>query len=158
MLSKIAKTIATALGCGYAPKAPGTIGSIFGVILFYIFNTLLLRITNNDTIIVLSNTVLIIFTFIIGVWAITKVHQEWKHDSGKIVIDEVVGVFITLFLVPIDWKYYLMGLVLFRIFDIWKPLYIRKIDNMNSDWSVMFDDVLAGIYSFIVMIITLSIL
>jgi phosphatidylglycerophosphatase A len=87
----------------------------------------------------------------IGVWAIKKVHTEWKHDSGRIVIDEVVGIFITLVAVPFNWKYYLVGLVVFRIFDIWKPLLIRKVDNMHSNWSVMLDDDLAGVYSFIVV-------
>ncbi len=158
MTSKIAKLIVTAFGTGYAPKAPGTAGSIFGVIFLYFFNAFLYLQTEDYLTILLLNFVLIIITLFIGVWATKRVHQEWKHDSGKIVIDEVVGIFITLLAAPLDWRYYLLGLILFRIFDIWKPLLIRKIDNLHSDWSVMLDDVLAGIYGFIVMYILILIL
>jgi len=156
MTSKIAKLIATALGTGYAPKAPGTIGSIFGVLVFYFFNYILNHYLSEKIIIVTINFFLIIFTMIIGVWAINKVHSEWKHDSGRIVIDEVVGIFITLIAVPLDWKYYLTGLIVFRFFDILKPLMIKKIDELHTDWSVMLDDVLAGIYSLVVMMLYLG--
>jgi len=147
----LSKLIATAFGTGYAPKAPGTVGSIFGVLFLYLFNYFLKQFVDTNLYIVLINIVLIIITFFVGGFAIKKVHEEWKHDSGKIVIDEVIGIFITLVAAPLDWRYYLIGLVLFRIFDIWKPLFIRNLDNMQSDWSVMLDDVLAGVYSFIVM-------
>jgi phosphatidylglycerophosphatase A len=151
MSLRLSKLIATAFGTGYVPMAPGTAGSIIGMIFLYVFNLVLMQLFELDIYIVYSGIVLIIFTFYIGGFAIKKVHEEWKHDSGKIVIDEVIGVFITLFASPLDWRYYLTGLVLFRVFDIWKPLYIRKIDNMNSNWSVMLDDVLAGVYSFILL-------
>ena len=147
----LSKLIVTALGTGYAPKAPGTAGSIFAGFLLYAFNYLLLKSLGDGSLIILLNSVLIIFTFFIGGYAIKKVHSVWEHDSGKIVIDEVIGVFITLVAAPLDWRYYVLGVVLFRVFDIWKPLYIRRFDNMQSDWSVMWDDVLAGIYSFIVL-------
>lgn len=148
---KLAKNIATVLGTGYAPMAPGTVGSIFGVILFYLFNYIFSLYNIDNRIILLFNLIILLITFFIGVWSIKMVHKEWKHDSGRIVIDEVVGVFITLVAAPLDWRYYLIGLILFRIFDIWKPFFIRKIDKMDSDWSVMLDDVLAGIYSLIVL-------
>ncbi|KAF5032078.1 Phosphatidylglycerophosphatase A [anaerobic digester metagenome] len=68
-----------------------------------------------------------------------------------IVIDEVVGVWLAALALPIRWQYYLAALVLFRFFDIVKPLYIRKIDAMTGHWSVMLDDVVAGAYAAILL-------
>jgi phosphatidylglycerophosphatase A len=61
----------------------------------------------------------------------------------------VIGVWIASFALPTQWYYYLPALILFRLFDIFKPLGIRKLDKMQSDWSVMLDDILAGVYALI---------
>ena len=87
----------------------------------------------------------------LGIWSANKVEEKWGKDSSRVVIDEVAGMCITLLLVPIRWQYVLIGLVLFRFFDIAKPLYIRKMEKLNGGWGVMMDDVLAGIYSNIVL-------
>ncbi len=148
---KLHKAIAAGLGSGYAPFAPGTAGSILGIILFYLFNYLLNSL-NIDTWSILSlNLAAIIVVLFLGVYSINKVHTIWEHDAPKIVIDEIVGVWIAVFAMPFHWQYYLYALIIFRFFDIVKPLYIRRLDNMKGDWSVMLDDVLAGIYSLIVL-------
>lgn len=148
---RIYKLIASGLGTGYAPVAPGTAGSILGVIIFYFFSFGFNRFGFQTSLILVLNLVAIIAVLFIGVLAIKKVHKKWIHDAPEIVIDEVVGVWITLLAIPFEWQYYLAGLVIFRFFDIAKPLYIRKLDKLKSDWSVMLDDVLAGVYSFIVL-------
>ncbi len=148
---RIHKIIATGLGSGYSPYAPGTAGSIVGIVLFYLFNYLMQYLNINSTIILFINLFAIIFTLLLGVYSISKVHTIWEHDANKIVIDEVVGVWIAIFAMPLQWQYYLYALILFRFFDIAKPLFIKRIDKMKGDWSVMIDDVLAGVYSLIVI-------
>ncbi len=148
---KIHKIITTGLGTGYAPIAPGTAGSILGILLFWLLNYLLSSLNIDSQIILLLNLFTIIFVLLIGVYSIKKVHAVWEHDASKIVVDEVVGVWIAVFAMPFEWQYYLYALILFRFFDIAKPLFIRKLDKMPGDWSVMLDDVVAGVYSLIVI-------
>ncbi len=145
------KIIATGLGSGYSPFAPGTAGSIVGIVLFYISNFYMYFFHFNNTAILFLNFFAIVFFLLLGVYSIHNVHKIWEHDANKIVIDEVVGVWIAIYAMPFEWQYYLYALILFRFFDIAKPLFIRKLDNMPGDWSVMLDDVLAGIYSLIVI-------
>lgn len=95
----------------------------------------------------------IIIIFLVGIWVIKKVHKEWTLDASKIVIDEVVGVYLEVLAAPLDWKYYLAGFILFRFFDILKPLGIKKLDDLESSWSVMLDDVLTGLYSLFVLLL-----
>ncbi len=147
----IHKIIASGLGTGFAPIAPGTAGSILGVFLFWIFNYLLTGFNISFRMILFLNLFAIIFVMLTGVYSIKKVHKQWEHDASQIVIDEIIGVWIAVFAVPLMWKYYLYAIILFRFFDITKPFFIRKLDKMNSNWSVMLDDVLAGTYSLIVI-------
>ncbi len=75
----------------------------------------------------------------------------WEHDSNKIVIDEVAGMMITLAFLPYDLVYIFIGCVLFRFFDIVKPLGIRKAELLPRGVGVMADDVLAGVYAQIML-------
>jgi phosphatidylglycerophosphatase A len=144
---KTAKIIASGLGTGYAPVAPGTAGSVLGITFFYGLNLLLNHLGVGKTGVSVLNLFAVIILLLWGVYAIKKVHRIWEHDSPKIVIDEIVGVGIAAVAVPLKWQYYLYALILFRIFDIVKPFGIKKLDNLKSDWSVMLDDVLAGVYA-----------
>ncbi|CAG0909019.1 unnamed protein product, partial [Cyprideis torosa] len=86
---------------------------------------------------------ILIFTAL-GTWACKIVLKEWGHDPSKIVMDETIGVWITLLFIPFNHWYIWLGFGLFRLFDIWKPLGIRTIDDkMQSAFSVMLDDILA---------------
>jgi phosphatidylglycerophosphatase A len=85
--------------------------------------------------------------FFVGVYTATLVEKEWGHDSNRVVIDEVHGMLVSLFLLPSGWQYLLAAFVLFRFFDIAKPLGVKKMENFRSGWGVMLDDVLAGLYS-----------
>ncbi len=148
---KLHRIISTGLGAGYSPIAPGTAGSIVGAILFYAFN-LALNSYNLSTWWILSGNILLIaILYIAGLLAIQKTHKEWNHDDNRIVIDEIIGIGITILATPLSWQIYVAAFVLFRVFDIWKPLFIRKLDNIKSDNGVLLDDVLAGIYANIVL-------
>jgi phosphatidylglycerophosphatase A len=93
----------------------------------------------------------IFILLLVGIWSASLVEKEWGHDSNRVVVDELLGMCISLFLVPVTWKYIAVAFVLFRFFDIVKPLYIRKAESWPGGWGVMADDLLAGIYSNILL-------
>ena len=148
---KLSRIIATGLGTGYTPVAPGTAGSILGVLLLFLINTSFNTFHLSFLNIAVLNLFIIFVVTALGLWSIRKVHQKEKHDASIIVIDEIIGVWISLLAVPLHWQYYLIGLILFRLFDIYKPLFIRKLDKLSNNWSVMLDDILAGVYALILL-------
>lgn len=87
----------------------------------------------------------------VGTLAAQRVEPQWGKDSYRVVIDEVAGMWIGLLFVPITGPRLLVGLVLFRFFDIVKPLYIRRAEKLPGGIGVMMDDVLAGVYSNILL-------
>ncbi|MEM6319935.1 MAG: phosphatidylglycerophosphatase A [Bacteroidota bacterium] len=153
MIKKIHKLIVTAFGAGYAPIAPGTMGALLACLLLW-------GVTYNSAIIEndyfqLGFFLVIVLTTLLGVWATQQLQAEWGEDPSKVVIDEVVGVWINLLFVPLNWQTILAGFVLFRFFDIAKPLGIRKMEAFENGWGVMLDDVLAGVYGNVVLQILL---
>ncbi|MBW7848391.1 MAG: phosphatidylglycerophosphatase A [Bacteroidales bacterium] len=145
------RLIATMLGVGYFPVAPGTAGSMAGVVILFLTNMFLHYLGGAQPAILLINVAMTLIVFFIGAYSIKKLETIWEHDASKIVIDEVIGVWIAAYALPPHWKYYLAALLLFRFFDIVKPMFIKRIDVMQNHWSVMLDDVLAGIYSSIML-------
>ncbi len=91
------------------------------------------------------------FITTIGIWSATVVEPQWGKDSYRVVIDEIAGMCLSLLFVPIHAKSLLAGLVLFRLFDILKPLGIRRLEKLNGGWGVMLDDLLAGLYTNLVL-------
>lgn len=145
------KQIVTFFGVGYTPVAPGTAGALAGGILFYFLSLGLSNYGIDNYLIQLVLVTLTIIVFLIGIYSIKKLENTWEHDSQQIVIDEVIGVWIAMLFIPLNWFYYLLAFVLFRFFDIAKPLFIKRIDHMKSSWSIMLDDVVAGIYANLVL-------
>ncbi len=140
---KLHKLIATVLGIGYVGKGGGTIAAVVLCILW-----LLMPASDN------FNYWQVLITFLVciaGVWSGNVVDAIWGKDSNKVVIDEVAGMMVTLIFIPVTIKYVLAGLILFRFFDIVKPLFIRKMEILPKGWGVMADDILAGIYAHIVL-------
>ena len=130
----INKLIATCFGIGYLQKGAGTIAALFCCLTWYIF-----RVDKAAMTVQLSYLLLLFF---IGVFAATKVEAEWGHDSNRVVIDEWMGMGVTLFMVPFSWTNFIIGFVLFRLFDIVKPFFIRKAEAAPGGWGVMLDDLL----------------
>jgi phosphatidylglycerophosphatase A len=143
-MERFHRLISTCLGIGYTPKGGGTVAAIATCIAWY-----LAGMGGNESLFIEVVTTAVIL--ILGTWSAGKVESEWGKDSSKVVIDEVAGMCITLLAVPVRWQYVLIGLALFRAFDIIKPLYIRRMEKLNGGWGVMLDDVLAGIYSNLVL-------
>ena len=136
------KLFLTLFYSGLSPKAPGTVGSILALII----GILLLQYIDESTLFLLS-----ILISVIAVKEINKYEEEvGEHDSKEIVIDELAGMWIALSICQITPEniYYLapIAFIYFRIFDIWKPSIIGRIDkNVKGGWGVMGDDLVAGI-------------
>ena len=163
---RISLFIATACGLGYLPKAPGTWGSLLGVGLawanIWAANVNLRFVPPpgngiwNDRVwsFVANQLDLAILVSLIGIWAS---HRAAKYlgqkDPQNIVIDEVSGqsiAFLGLLTagpIPHYWKYLLLGFILFRVFDIWKPFPARQAESLPGGWGIMADDWMAGIYA-----------
>lgn len=144
-LNGLSKAIATALGAGYSPIAPGTCGTIVAVPLVWALAAL----PNwQFAIIVVAITG-------IAIWAAQRADQAWgTHDSGRIVIDEVAGYMTTMALVDRShWIPLAVGFVVFRALDITKPPPIRWLDeNLPGGWGVVLDDSAAGLIGMGLMI------
>ncbi len=137
-MSFIARLLATGFYTGYAPKAPGTAGSLFGLFLYW-------AIPGSESVYSLGGIVLL---FLAGVWAANRVEKETKvQDNQIIVIDEIVGMLITVVLFEKTLIWLVVGFLLFRFFDIIKPFPAKSSEKIPHGWGVMIDDVVAGIYS-----------
>ena len=135
--------IAFGFGSGLMPLVPGTWGTLAAIPLY-------LLIAGMSWITYLTLTVV---AFILGVLVCDKVSADLGlHDYSGIVWDEVVGYLLTMFLAPISVLWMVIGFVLFRIFDIWKPQPIRWVDErIHGGLGIMLDDVLAAIPAWIIM-------
>ncbi len=144
LLSHPAGWIATALGAGLVPGAPGTVGSVVALLPWWF---LLRDLTPG------AYAAVIIIGFALGVWACAVCERRLgTHDQGALVWDEVIGMWVTLFAVPAGWPWMVAGFVLFRLFDIWKPWPVRWADRkVGGGLGVMLDDVIAGAYALIVL-------
>lgn len=136
--------IATTFGAGFSPVAPGTAGAIVGCAFLWLFHQLECFATFPNP---LAFIVLIVVVALLGIYATNKLEQEWGKDPSKVVIDELVGVWIAMVFVPFSWLNLLLAFGLFRFFDIAKPLGVRKMEQFKGGLGVMADDVLAGIYA-----------
>jgi phosphatidylglycerophosphatase A len=138
------KLLATSLGIGYIGKGAGTAAAIFTALVWFGISTL----GFNGFFPALAATFMIIA---FGIWSGNVVEPLWGKDHNRVVIDEVAGMCISLLWIPATPLNILIGLILFRFFDILKPLFIRKLEALPGGWGVMFDDVLAGIYANIIL-------
>ena len=140
---KIYSYIASIAGIGFIKKGGGTVAAIVFCLVWYLLPAI--YVSSYWQVI---NTLLICG---IGTWCANKVDKIWGKDSSKVVVDEVAGMAITLLYVPQNIYFLLAGLILFRLFDIFKPLGIKELEKLPGGWGVMADDVLAGIYSLMVL-------
>jgi phosphatidylglycerophosphatase A len=138
------KLFSTSLGIGYIGKGGGTVAAFFCCICWY------LAWAGAYPPILASVAITIIIT-IVGVWSSSMVEPVWGKDPARVVIDEVAGMCISLLFVPMHVKYLLCAFILFRFFDIVKPLFIRKMELLPGGWGIMLDDVLAGFYTNIIL-------
>ncbi len=143
LLAQPVHLLSTGLGSGLSPKAPGTFGTIAALPFWCLLQLLPAA----------QYLVVVVLAFALGVYLCGETAKALGvHDHGGIVWDEFVGLWIALFLTPFEWPWVLLGFALFRLFDIWKPWPIRVLDaKVHGGLGIMIDDVLAGVYAFIVL-------
>jgi len=139
---KLITFLATGFGSGLSPVAPGTAGTLVGVLICLLCLPMpwILRL--------LFVLVLLAFSIYVADKA-EKIYQ--KKDDQRIVIDEIIGLQLTMLPVAINALNLFAAFVLFRIFDIWKPFPVRNLQGLPGGWGVVIDDVAAGIYAGAIM-------
>jgi len=139
MMDRLIVAIATGCYTGMIPKAPGTWGSLFALVPWYFCRGLSLPVY----LLVLAGL------FIVGAMSAGSAEKIFdRADPGCIVIDEVLGIFITLTLAPGHPAAWVLGFVLFRLFDILKPFPVSWVDtHLHGGFGIMLDDVVAGLYA-----------
>lgn len=142
MSNELIKFIATGFYSGYSPIAPGTAGSVVGILIYLLAFSFQLS--------AFSYFLLTISIVLIGIWVSGKAEYIFKRkDSQKIVIDEIAGILISLFMLPNGFWIVLSGFIIFRIIDISKPFYI--LERLPRGFGVMMDDVAAGIVTNLIL-------
>ena len=136
-ITSLALVIATSLGVGYAPFAPGTFGSAAGLVLWALLP---------PSVAVQAITIVVLFAA--GSWSGTIAERHFgRTDPGQVVLDEVMGMLITLFLIPVNWPGALVAFLLFRVADIVKPFPANRLERLHGGIGVMADDGMAAVYA-----------
>ena len=138
-MTRLAVFVATVGYCGYFPVAPGTVGSAAGLLVY-----LVVWWSRSP----LVEVGLIVALFAAGVWAGTIAERYFGGiDPGPIVLDEVVGMLITLACIPVGLPAAIAGFFLFRVFDVVKPFPARRLERLHGGLGVMADDAMAAVYA-----------
>jgi phosphatidylglycerophosphatase A len=141
--------LATFFGCGYFPWAPGTAGSLAALFIAIALHSWL----NAGR---LTFAVLIVLLLYPAIWSSTRTARILNtEDPGMVVIDEVLGQWLTLLgAAVLNWKTFLAAFLFFRLFDIWKPWPIRRLENLPEGSGIVTDDLAAGLYGAVVLSIS----
>lgn len=170
----VALAIATC-GVGYMPLAPGTFGSALGVVLFLLVRDATTRMVSAhnssgpltyeqvESLRVVLMLAIIFCVTMAGIWAARRTESLLgRKDPGVVVIDEVAGQLIAFLFIPLQaglkWWMLVAGFLLFRLFDIWKPYPVRRLEALESGLGIMADDVLAGFYAATALALLLTVL
>jgi phosphatidylglycerophosphatase A len=136
-MTALALALATALGVGYVPVAPGTFGSAVGLLLWF-------ALPASAPI----QAAAILTLFVLGSWSGTVAERHFgRIDPGQVVIDEVMGMLITLFLVPVGWVGAAGAFFAFRLADVIKPFPAGRLERLPGGIGVMADDAMAAVYA-----------
>ena len=145
-MTRVALAIATALGAGYLPIAPGTFGSAVGLLLWLALPHLLW-----------VQVFAIVVVTVAGIWSANVAERHFgRRDPGQVVVDEVAGMMITLVLIPQAAGWWLVvAFLLFRAADIVKPFPVNRLEALPGGLGIMADDLLAGVYANLALRLTI---
>ncbi len=130
--------LGTGFGIGHTPFLPGTAGTLLGVVIYLVLS----RIFTHP----FSYAVMLVIFIGFGVWVCGKSdHHFERKDSPVIVIDEMGGFLVSMFALPVSFRFIFLGFILFRVFDIVKPFKIERLQRLPGGWGIMADDIAAGI-------------
>ena len=143
---KISSILATWFGCGLAPKAPGTVGTLGGLLVA-------VPLVHYAGFGPWHFVILTALVTPIGIWAAQKtIDETGNQDPQRVVIDEVLGVWLTLAGAShFNWQCWVLAFALFRIFDITKPFPVRNLEKLHGGTGVIVDDLGAGVYAAVVL-------
>lgn len=146
---KFAAIVATWFGCGYAPKAPGTAGSLAALVIAILLH----RLPPLERLSPWTFAALALVLFAPAVWAAgVTARSTGLKDPQIVVVDEVIGMWIALAgAAAYSLKAWLAAFVLFRLFDMWKPFPVRQLEHLPGGWGIVADDVMAGVYAALVL-------
>ncbi len=135
--------LAYGFGTGLMPFAPGTFGSLVGVVLFWYMSPLGAG----------TYAAVVALLFVLGIFICGQTARDTAAtDPGFIVFDEIVGFLIAMYLMPREWQWIVAGFLIYRLFDIWKPYPIHIVENkFGLGTAIMLDDVIAGIYTLVLL-------
>jgi phosphatidylglycerophosphatase A len=137
LVTGVALVVATVLGVGYAPVAPGTFGSAAGLLLW-------MALPASPYV----QGIAIVALFIVGAWSGSVAERHFgRSDPSQVVVDEVMGMLITLFMNPVGWRGATLGFLLFRVADIVKPYPANRLERLHGGVGVMADDAMAAVYA-----------
>ena len=142
-MNQLALVVATVGYVGFFPVAPGTAGSLAALVLFAFIRWIGVPAVE---------IVMIPLVLIVGIWAANGAEAALEQkDPGPVVIDEVLGMLMTLALLPVSLTGVLVGFLLFRIFDIVKPYPAARLEHLHGGFGIMLDDAVAGVYAWLVL-------
>jgi phosphatidylglycerophosphatase A len=134
--------LASGFGAGFSPLVPGTTGTLAAIPLYLLLSSIPFPIYEWT----------IVAFFFLSCWISDKAQSYWgTKDDRRIVIDEIMGYFMTMMWLPRTVRYVVIGFFLFRFFDIFKPPPIRRLERVRGGYGVVLDDVVAGLYANIVL-------
>ena len=147
-MNRLALALATWFGCGYFPWGPGTIGSLAAVLIAMALHLWL----GAGRLALLAMTLVLLAP---AIWASTNTASlVGRPDPGIVVVDEVLGQWVTLLGTAVfHWKTLLAGFLLFRLLDIWKPWPVRQFEKLPGGAGIVADDLAAGIYGALILYI-----
>jgi len=151
----VLRILATGLGTGFLPIAPGTWGSILAIAIYAAVPGFAPA-PGEAGIPNLATILAILLTTAIAIPAASAAEREFGHDAGPIVIDEVVGQWITVAGLAATPMVLIGGLFLFRVFDVFKPFPAGRSQRLPGGWGIVADDVIAGIYAAIALRVLLA--
>ena len=134
--------IATAGFVGFVPVAPGTAGSAVGLFIYVV-----LRAFDSSV----GEGLAIVLSLVVGIWSADVVERQLGKDPGPVVIDEVLGMLVTLAFLNVTAVGAVVGFILFRVYDVVKPYPAARLENLHGGPGIMLDDLVAGIYGHLTM-------
>lgn len=144
---KIKEFLFTGFYSGYSPVAPGTAGTLVGMACYMLF-----YLTLGQENIILVNLLLVVFLLYPAI-RLGDAGEEFfgVKDAQEVVLDEMMGYWITMLFLPFNWKLAIAGFILFRILDIVKPWPAGKLQDLRGGLGIMIDDYIAGVYACILL-------
>ena len=147
-MTRFATFVATAGYVGYAPVAPGTCGSAVGLAAYA-------AVRWSDSVIV--EGIVLIMALVIGIWSADIVERELGKDPSVVVIDEVLGMLVTLAFIQVSAGGAVLGFFVFRLFDVIKPYPAGRLEHLHGGPGIMLDDAMAGVYSNLTLRVLLAV-